>query len=167
MLTLRKDDDEETNRLIHTVLDSSTTASDLFSLDFSCEVLGRRKFLILYHLAETICQNNETQCESIGSQFGHQVFSNQGESVAEYRGCIAANSDIFDTMKPICKKLAELSSKGMPEWGIKKVCLPVTMVDTDRRLERTEAKGMKNAHVYDCLDKDFDMRAKLVSENID
>ena len=137
-----------------------------FSLDFSCEVLGRRKFLILYHLAETICQNNETQCESIGSQFGHQVFSNQGENVAEYRGCIAANSDIFDTM-PICKKLTKLSSVGMLEWGIKKVCLPVTIVHTDQRLERTDAKGMRNPHAYDCLDKEFDKRVKLVSENFD
>ena len=51
--------------------------------------------------------------------------------------------------------------------GVKKVCLPVTMVHTDRRLERTDAKGMRKPHVYDCLHKDFDKRVKLVSENFD
>ena len=121
--------------------------------------------LILYHLAGTIFQNNQTQYESVGSQFGHQVFTNQGESVAEYRGCIAANSDMFDTMKPICKKLAKICSEGWKEWGIKKVCLPVTIVGTARRLERTEAKGTRNPHVYECLDNVFDKRAKEVSEN--
>ena len=165
MLTIRKNNDVETDRKIHAVLDSGAVVGDFFSLDFAWDVLGCRKFLILYHLSETICQNNETQCESIGSQFGHQVFSNQGENVAEYRGCIAANSDLFDTMKPICKKLAKLSFEGRSEWGIKKVCLPVTIVNTDRKLERTHAKGTRNPHVYDCLEKDFDKRAILVSTN--
>ena len=41
----------------------------------------------------------------------------------------------------------------------------MTIVNTDRRLERTEAKRKINPHVHECFEKDFDERAKHVSNN--
>ena len=57
--------------------------------------------------------------------FSAQAFHGQHEETAEHRAFIKINSDTIAGAEDFCRVLAKMSVKGVPEWGIEPLTLPI------------------------------------------
>ena len=111
----------------HVVLNEVNVVESFFDPKVDVGVFGNNHLSALWRLVECKCQNNEAPVESIIGTFSNQTFRSQSEQTGEDRAIIKVNGDgnIAGLLK-IAPTIAQLSSEGVPEWGIEPLNLPIT-----------------------------------------
>ena len=100
--------------------------------------------------------------------FSARNFRSQHEETAENRAIIKINGDTIAGAEDFCHVLAEMSVKGLPEWDIDPLTLPIrhgryenTITKSFQTIE--SQKGKKFSYMYKCKGQDFRNKANQIA----
>ena len=144
---------------VHVVINECNVLKTFFDHKVNVEIFGDNELSPMLRLCESLCQNNECPVESIISMFSAQAFRGQHEDTAENRAIIKINGDTIVGAEDFCSVLAEMSVKGVPEWGIDPLTLPIRY----GRYVNSVAKGFQKIESQKA--KKFDYMYKYKGEN--
>ena len=119
----------ESITICHVVPNVKLILEDMFNPDISVDILGSRKFLIIYMLVNARCMNVETGLESFFSSLDSQSFSGgQSWKTLEHRGAVKLHvGDNLSQMQQNMQQLSRLSLHGLRGWHLPKMILPITV----------------------------------------
>ena len=108
--------------------------------------------------------------KTIISIFSSQSFRGQHEDTAENRAFIKINGDTIGGAEDFCKVLAEMSVKGVPEWEIEKLTLPIkygryAKNPIAKAFARIESKkSTRFDYMYKCKGENFTNKMKQIGK---
>ena len=145
---------------IHVVLNECNVFRSFFDPKVPVGIFGDNQLSPVVRLCESLCQNNECPVESIISMFSAQAFRGQHEETAENRAIIKINGDTIADAEDFCRVLAEMSVKGLPEWDIDPLTLPIRYGRYENTIAKSfqtieSQKGKKFSYMYMCKGQDF------------
>ena len=100
--------------------------------------------------------------------FSAQAFRGQHEETAEHRAFIKINGDTIAGAEDFCGVLAKMSVKGVPEWGIDSLTLPIRYGRYENSIAKSfetiqSKKGKKFSYMYQCKSDDFRSKSKQIA----
>ena len=156
---------------MHVVLNECNVFNTFFDPKIPIDTFGNNDLSPLVRLCEALCQNNECPVESIISIFSSQAFRGQHEDTAENRAIIKINGDTIGGAEDFCTVLSEMSTTGVPEWGIDQLTLPIkygryASNPIAKAFARIQSKkGSKFDYMYKCKGENFSQRMSQIGNS--
>ena len=100
--------------------------------------------------------------------FSVQAFRGQHEETAENRAIIKINGDTIAGAEAFCHVLDEMNDKGLSEWGIDPLTLPIRYGRYENTIAKNfqtieSQKGKRFSYMYKCKGQDFRNKANQIA----